>query len=97
MSGGTPMFSTSHEPVGFQKPTDGGATTPPSIKSGQPPKPPTKPPQVVFPISGPIPVFRKYHGNASPPEPAYSLMSITFGPKTAPRGVVKSAPSRVVR
>ena len=41
---------------------------------------PTRPPQVRLPTSGPIFGLRKYHGSASPPEPAISLMIITFGP-----------------
>ena len=56
---------------------------------------PTSPPQVRLPTSGPIFASRKYHGSASPPEPAYSLMIIAFGPKIAPTGVTKSSPSRV--
>ena len=56
---------------------------------------PTSPPQVRVPTSGPIPAFRKSHGIASPPEPADSLMSITFGPKIEPSGLIWSAPSRV--
>ena len=31
---------------------------------------PTSPPQVLLPTSVPSPAFRKYHGSASPPEPA---------------------------
>ena len=47
---------------------------------------PTRPPQVRVPTSGPTAAFRKYHGIASPPEPAYSLMIIAFGPKIAAVG-----------
>ena len=54
-------------------------------------------PQVRAPTNGPIPAWRKSHGMASPPEPAISLMIITFGPKIASIGVVMSRPSRMVK
>ena len=47
---------------------------------------PTRPPQVRIPTRGPTPALRKYQGMASPPEPANSLMIITFGPKMASSG-----------
>ncbi len=40
-----------------------------------------QPAQVRIPISFPTPARLKYQGIASPPEPARSLMIITFGPK----------------
>ena len=73
-------FSTSYFPFGFQMPTHGAVTTPPSIRSGLS-ESPTRPPQVRLPTSLPTPARRKYHGMASPPEPANSLVIITFGPK----------------
>ena len=57
---------------------------------------PTRPPQVRVPTSGPTAAFRKYHGIASPPEPAYSLMIIAFGPKIAAVGDGTISPSRVM-
>ena len=42
-----------------------------------------------------MPALRKCQGMASPPEPAISLMIITFGPKMASIGVVMSSPSRI--
>ena len=42
----------------------------------------------------PKPSLRKYHGKASPPEPANSLMIITFGPGLAPMGEERSWPWR---
>ena len=56
---------------------------------------PMSPPHVRVPISGPVPSFRNIHGKASPPEPACSLISITFAPKTT-LGNVRSLPSRVI-
>jgi len=58
---------------------------------------PTSPPQVRLPTSGPTLARRKYHGMASPPEPAYSLITMALGPKIAPVGVVKHSPSRVAQ
>lgn len=55
---------------------------------------PTSPPHVRVPINLPAPVRLKYHGIASPPEPARSLMSITFGPKM-PCGCTMSLPARL--
>ncbi len=56
---------------------------------------PTKPPQVRLPTSGPSFVSWNMNGSASPPEPAYSFVIMTFGPKIAPTGDVKSV--RVAR
>src|SRR2546425_813916 len=53
---------------------------PPSISGGYPPMP-IRPPHVRVPTRVPAPRRRNIHGKASPPEPAYSLISITFGPK----------------
>ena len=47
---------------------------------------PTSPPQVRLPTSGPTLKCRNIHGSMSPPEPAPSSISITFGPKTAALG-----------
>ena len=41
---------------------------------------PTRPPQVRLPTTVPSLLCLNNHGNASPPEPADSLMIITFGP-----------------
>src|SRR5204862_5272388 len=73
---------------------DGAVTTPPSMSGGEPARP-TSPPHVRLPTSRPAPARRKYHGIASPPEPANSLINITFGPKIAPCGSTSSPPSRV--
>ena len=54
---------------------------------------PTSPPHVRVPISFPAPDRLKYHGIASPPEPARSLINITFGPNI-PCGCTGSAPIR---
>ena len=53
---------------------------------------PTSPPQVRLPTSGPSLYSRNIHGNRSPPEPAVSSMSITFGPKMAAPGVRNVSP-----
>ena len=50
--------------VGF-----GGFAIAPSMSVGYPPMP-TSPPQVRVPTKVPKPALRKYHGIASPPEPA---------------------------
>ena len=44
-----------------------------------------------------MPALRNIHGIMSPPEPAYSLTIMAFGPKIEPTGVVKGAPSRVAK
>jgi len=41
---------------------------------------------VRVPTSFPMPAFLKYHGIASPPEPAFWLMSITLGRRWRPPG-----------
>ncbi len=70
----------------------GAPTKPPSMSPG-PPAIPTSPPQVRVPINLPTPARLKYHGIASPPEPARSLMIITFGPKI-PCGCIRGSPTR---
>src|SRR6476660_7200 len=95
MSGLMPTFSAIHLlSAGSHTPDDGAVTTPPSISGGEPARP-TSPPHVLLPISLPTPARRKYHGIASPPDPANSLINITFGPKIAPCGSTSSPPSRV--
>jgi hypothetical protein len=44
---------------------------------------PTRTPQVRLPMSLPAPPALNVHGKESPPEPAYSLISITLGPEMA--------------
>ena len=60
---------------------------PPSIVGGKP-SVPTSPPQVRVPTSGPSFRWRNMYGNASPPEPADSLMIITLGPQIPAVGEV---------
>ena len=49
----------------------------------------TRPPQVRLPTSAPTLRCLNIHGMRSPPEPAISLMIITFGPQIPADGLVK--------
>src|SRR6476661_5639516 len=79
MSGETPSASTAHCPSGVRKRKVGTVRVPPSTSGGLPERP-ARPPQVRVPISGPSFASRKKYGKASPPEPAWPLMSATLGP-----------------
>ena len=63
----------------------GAVIEPPSIRVGNP-RMPTSPPQVRRPTRGPSSNLRNIQGSMSPPEPAVSSISITFGPSMAPSG-----------
>ena len=58
---------------------------------------PTRPPQVRLPISVPSPKRRNIQGSKSPPDPAVSSISITFGPRIAAPGVRSGAPWRIAQ
>ena len=70
------------------KPPRGAIIEPPSTKGGVSAVC-TRPPHVRLPTSGPI--FRRLniYGIRSPPDPAISLMIITFGPQIPAEGLVK--------
>ena len=72
----------------------GAVTMPPSISGGAPPIPPGRPRCACRPACPTLACW-KFHGMASPPEPANSLMIITFGPKMAACGWCGRWPSRV--
>ena len=69
----------------------GTVTVPPSIRLGLP-SIPTRPPHVRVPTSGPSLSLRNIQGSMSPPEPAVSSISMTFGPWIAAPGSRTSAP-----
>src|SRR5204862_4782461 len=82
-----------HCPAGLKNPKFGAVTVPPSINAGYCDTP-ISPPQVRFPISGPVFVYRNIHGIMSPPEPAISFTIITFGPRIDAADVRYIAPYR---
>src|SRR6185312_8980797 len=87
MSGGTPSFSTAHLPSRSKKPPRGAIIDPPSTNVGVSAVC-TRPPHVRLPTSGPSLRRLNMYGIRSPPEPAISLMIITFGPHTPAAGLV---------
>ena len=89
MSGATPSFTTRHSPFRSKNPPRGAVTNLPSMIGGTS-HTPTSPPHVVVPTSGPIPLNRNMYGSRSPPEPAASLMIITFGPQMPAPGNVNA-------
>ena len=92
MSGATPSFSTAHLPSRVKKPPRGAIIVPPSMNGGVSAVC-TRPPQVRVPTSGPILRRRNMYGIRSPPEPAISLMIITFGPQMPADGLVNGTRS----
>ena len=87
MSGATPSFSTAHLPSRPKKPKRGAIIEPPSTNGGVSVVA-TSPPHVRLPTSGPILRRLNMYGIRSPPEPAISLMIITFGPQMPVAGLV---------
>src|ERR1051325_6786116 len=87
MSGATPSFSTAHWLSREKNPNRGAIMEPPSTNGGVS-LVATKPPQVRVPTSGPIFRDRNMYGRRSPPDPAISLMIITFGPQIPDAGLV---------
>ena len=83
----TPSFSTAHLPSRVKKPPRGAIIDPPSMNAGVSAVC-TRPPHVRLPTSGPILRRLNMYGIRSPPEPAISLMIITFGPQMPADGLV---------
>ena len=94
MSGATPWFSTSHSPVGSVE-GEVGAVTEAAVHQRRIAADPDQPAPRALADQLAHAGALKYQGMASPPEPANSLMIITFGPKIAPCGWRQSSPSRV--
>src|SRR5688572_27253602 len=87
MSGATPVFSTANWPSRPINPKRGAIIDPPSTNGGVS-LVATSPPQVRSPTSGPSLRPLNMYGIRSPPDPAISLMIITFGPQTPDAGLV---------
>src|SRR6185295_1089541 len=87
MSGAVPSFSTAHLLSRVKNPPRGAIIDPPSMKGGVSAVR-TSPPHVRLPTSGPSLRKRNMYGIKSPPEPAISLMIITFGPQMPADGLV---------
>ena len=87
MSGATPSFSTANLPSREKKPKRGAIIEPPSTNGGVSVVA-TRPPHVRMPTSGPSLRRLNMYGMRSPPEPAISLMIMTFGPQMPFAGLV---------
>src|SRR5678815_5401776 len=86
-SGATPSFSTAHLLSRAKNPNRGAIIDPPSTNGGVS-LVATRPPHVRLPTSGPILRRLNMYGMRSPPEPAISLMIMTFGPQMPDAGLV---------